>query len=147
MLTSSQSLSPFTASIVRSEKSHARFFFFFFFISQNFPTAPTQTAIVLFTAAFPHLQSVQSEPNTSSYFRSSLVQPSLGHHSRWGGTSVTLRNASDGKKLISSAGSQPPSAVWRLKPMGSPAGWRLWKQSDTMTQQSWVRVTWHFAAI
>lgn len=47
-----------------------------------------------------------------------------------GNTSVTLRNASDEKKLISSAGSQPQSAVWRPKPMGSPAGWRLQKQSE-----------------
>lgn len=97
------------------------------------PHHSTTHPVFPFTAVF-HTAShfPKSELNTSELLGSGPLRLSVRHQSRGskGSTSVTLRNTSDEKKLISSAGSQPPSAVWRPKPMGSPAGWRLQKQSE-----------------
>lgn len=79
----------------------------------------------------------------------SLTQPNR-HQSQGnkGSTPVTLRNASGEKKLISSAGSQPRGVL-----RGDWSQWEAllgggYKSSlNPMTQQSWVRVRWHFAAI
>ena len=101
----------------------------------------------------PHSFSLSKIPTAklqwASWVSGSLTLPDR-HQSQGskGSTPVTLRNASGEKKLISSAGSQPRGVL-----RGDWSQWEAllgggYKSSlNPMTQQSWVRVRWHFAAI
>lgn len=112
----------------------------------------TNCPVFLFTVVSHTASLFPKSPQLNSYglLGAGPLRLSVRHQSqgRMGSTSVTLRNASSEKKLISSAGSQPRGVL-----CGDWSQWEAllgggYKSSlNPMTQQSWVRVRWHFAAI
>lgn len=113
--------------------------------STTYPVNPF-TAVSYTTSLFPE----STQLNSYVLLGSDSLRLSVRYQSQGseGSTSVTLRNASGEKKLISGAGSQPRGVL-----CGDRSQWEAllgggYKSSlNPMTQQSWVRVRWHFAAI